>query len=69
MKRTLLGLLLVAATVSVQAADMYAATRKAWLEKVEALKPQLTTTEVRPVGLVKSVQDPAAYQGWRFEEY
>lgn len=68
MKRTLLGLLLVAATVSVQAADMYAATRKAWLEKAEALKPQLTTTEVRPVGLVKSVQDPAAYQGWRFEK-
>ena len=68
MKKILLGLLLAAAAVPVNATDVYAGTRKAWLEKAEALKPQLTTTEVKPMCLVTPVRDASAYQGWRFEK-
>lgn len=62
MKKILLGLLLAAAAVPVNATDVYAGTRKAWLEKAEALKPQLTTTEVKPMCLVTPVRDASAYQ-------
>lgn len=69
MKKTLFTLLLLSiSSATLYAADVYAATRQAWLEQAESLKPQLTETTVKPVCLVSSVKDATAYQGWRFEK-
>lgn len=51
--------------VDSKAQDLYANYRQAWLKKAEELKPVLNETVKRPVGLVKMVQDAAAFQGWR----
>lgn len=69
MKRIILTMIAVLAVfVAAQAQDVYAQCRDSWLEKAEASKPELKQTVYRPLGLVESVSDPNAYQGWRMEE-
>lgn len=46
---------------------MFADRRAAWLEKAEQARPVLQERVVEPVGLVASVSDSGAFQGWRME--
>ena len=41
------------------------ARRSGWYAKAEQTMPKLFSREVKPVGLVKVVQDTSAFQGWR----
>ena len=50
------------------AQDVFESNRARWLEIAEQCKPELNVTEVRPVAIVEAVQDPVAFQGWRFEK-
>ena len=43
------------------------ARRGGWLAKAEAAKPRIFRRDVAPVGLVKTVADTSAFQGWRTE--
>ena len=52
---------------AVQQEDVYAQWRASWAEKAEAAKPVLHETVLRPLYLVRGVQDSLAYQGWRME--
>ena len=47
--------------------DEVLARRSGWLAKAEAAKPRLFRRDVAPVGLVKTVADASAFQGWRME--
>ena len=68
MRRTLFlfsSLFLLAASVPAGAQeDVYAPWRASWAQKAEEAKPALIEQIVRPVSLVRSVADPAAFQGW-----
>lgn len=48
--------------------DVYGDRRAEWLKIAEAEKPALVETVVRPVCLVKAVEDNGAFQGWRMEK-
>ena len=48
--------------------DVYGERRAEWLRIAEKEKPELTETVVRPVCLVKAVEDNKAFQGWRMEK-
>lgn len=48
--------------------DVYGERRAEWLRIAEKEKPELTETVVRPVCLVKAVEDNGAFQGWRMEK-
>ncbi|MBQ7190994.1 MAG: sugar hydrolase [Kiritimatiellae bacterium] len=41
------------------------ARRSGWYAKAEQTMPKLFSREVKPVGVVKVVQDASAFQGWR----
>lgn len=41
------------------------ARRSTWYAKAEQTMPKIFSREIKPVGVVKVVQDPAAFQGWR----
>jgi alpha-L-rhamnosidase len=56
---------LIFLTINLQAQDLYAPYRQAWLKKAEDLKPTLTETIKHPVGIVKLEKDAAAFQGWK----
>ena len=43
------------------------ARRAGWLAQAEDAKPKLIERMVRPVRLVRPVEDPKAFLGWRFE--
>lgn len=58
---------LAAAAFSHAGEDVYAEWRASWLEKAESSKPALKETVYRPLGLVESIADADAYQGWRME--
>ncbi|MDD3107790.1 MAG: glycoside hydrolase [Alistipes sp.] len=68
-----LSLLLCASlTPQLQAQDAstpiaFATQREAWLQKAAANMPQLSETHHAPQQIVRSVQDPQAFQGWRME--
>jgi alpha-L-rhamnosidase len=53
------------ASTQLNAQDIYAPYRKAWLEKAEQYKPVLTETIKQPIGIVKLEKDEAAFQGWK----
>ena len=53
--------------MGVQAQDLYASQRARWMQLAEASKPGLHETVVRPLTVVRAVNDAAAYQGWRYE--
>lgn len=55
------------APVSAGAQDVFAAHRSSWLEKAN-VKPELKTTVLKPVSIVKAVKDASAFQGWRYEK-
>lgn len=46
---------------------MYYQQEVQWAAAAEALKPQLIHRIVQPVAMVKAVEDPAVWQGWRCE--
>jgi len=48
------------------AQDVFEAERGRWMEIAEACKPALTVTEVAPVAIVEAVEDPTAFQGWKY---
>ena len=52
----------------VQAEDMYKADRARWMQIAAQEKPVLKYQTVKPVGVVKAVQDAQAFQGWRYEQ-
>ena len=60
-----LALLCGVGAMAQQQGDFYASQREGWAQKAEASKPSLTKTVYRPVGLVESVYDDAAFQNWR----
>ena len=68
MKKTIIYFALVAFACVVQAQDYYQGQRAIWLKKAEEAKPVLHETVYRPQFIVKSVQDPNAFQGWRMEK-
>lgn len=69
MKRIILTLTtLTVFAISVSAQDVYEADRARWMEIALNTTPTLHETIVRPVAVVKAVNDPAAYQGWRYEQ-
>ena len=41
--------------------------REAWLQKAAESMPSLTKQDIKPVAIVRSVADAAAFQGWRME--
>ena len=41
--------------------------REAWLQKAAESMPTLTKQDIKPVAIVRSVADAAAFQGWRME--
>ena len=43
------------------------ARRSGWLAKAEAAKPRIFRRNVAPAGLVKTMADASAFQGWRME--
>ena len=47
--------------------DVYAPWRSDWADKAQAAIPELRKETVRPLSLVRSVRDAAAFQGWRME--
>ena len=64
----LLGLLGLVMTQSMAVAeDMYKADRARWMQIAAQEKPVLKFQTVRPVGVVRAVQDAQAFQGWRYE--
>lgn len=63
--RSILLSLVLALPLSAQ--DVYAPWRAEWADKAAKATPSLRETLCRPVGLVRSVADPAAFQGWRME--
>lgn len=62
---TILASLLVAFPLWAQ--DVYAPWRANWADKAREACPRLHETVYRPLGLVRSVKDPSAFQGWRME--
>ncbi|MCD7973788.1 MAG: glycoside hydrolase [Candidatus Azobacteroides sp.] len=68
MKKTGISLLFIILSLSLFAQDVYQAERASWLEKAEQAKPALMETICKPLYLVRSVQDPDAFQGWRTEK-
>ena len=67
MKQILLatGLFLASLASPCLAQSTYYKDSKEWLRKSEACKPELIYKEIQPVRIVKSVNDPKAFQGWR----
>lgn len=70
MKQILLtaGLFLASLASPCLAQSTYYKDSKEWLRKSEACKPGLIYKEIQPVRIVKSVNDPKAFQGWRMED-
>ena len=69
MKKYILGLLSLVMIQSVAMADdMYQADRARWMQIAAQEKPVLKYQTVKPVGVVKAVQDAQAFQGWRYEQ-
>lgn len=69
LKKLLAVILVLPALCSGAAAqDVFEADRGRWLTVAEQCKPGLNVTRVAPVAIVGAVQDPAAFQGWRFEK-
>ena len=52
----------------IQAEDMYKADRARWMQIAAQEKPVLKYQTVKPVGVVKAVQDARTFQGWRYEQ-
>ncbi len=48
--------------------DVYGDRRAEWLRIAEEEKPTLVETVVRPVCLVKAVEDDGTFQGWKMEK-
>lgn len=68
MKRILLAASLLAASLSLASAqDYFEADRARWMDIALSSAPELHETIVRPVSVVKAVEDPSAFQGWRYE--
>ena len=67
MKKIILGLLSLVALHNVQAEDLYQADRARWMQIAAQEKPVLKYQILRPVGVVRAVQDAQAFQGWRYE--
>lgn len=68
MKRILLAASLLAASLSwASAQDYFEADRARWMDIALSSAPALHETIVRPVSVVKAVEDPSAFQGWRYE--
>ena len=67
MKKIILGLLSLVALHNVQAEDLYQADRARWMQIAAQEKPVLKYQTLRPVGVVRAVQDAQAFQGWRYE--
>lgn len=63
-----LGHLVSMVGADVPIGDYYDGKCNRWLEIAESCKPQLVETVVRPVPVVKAVNDTSAYQNWRFEQ-
>jgi alpha-L-rhamnosidase len=61
----LLICILIFLTINLQAQDLYAPYRQAWLKKAADLKPTLIESIKHPVGIVKLEKDAAAFQGWK----
>ncbi|MBQ7019567.1 MAG: glycoside hydrolase [Bacteroidales bacterium] len=63
-------ILLAAACIclgNASAQDMYSEHRAEWMKIAEETTPELHYKEVKPVAVVKAVQDDDAFQGWRYE--
>ncbi len=67
-KALLVTSLLIASFGPVIAQSKYFTDSKEWLQKAEACKPELSYHTITPERIVRSVQDTAAFQGWRMED-
>ena len=68
MKRVLFGLLCLMAILNAQADDMYQADRARWMQIAAQEKPVLKFQTIKPVGVVRAMQDQQVFQGWRYEQ-
>ncbi|MBO4417673.1 MAG: glycoside hydrolase [Bacteroidales bacterium] len=64
--RVIATVLLALAALTAAAGDRFAQDRARWLAIAEQCKPELNVTEVPPVSIVEAVEDPAAFQGWKY---
>ena len=67
MKKTFLGLLCLFTIHTIVAKDVYEADSARWMQIAEQEKPVLKFQTMRPVAVVKAVEDKEAFQGWRYE--
>lgn len=59
---------IVAATAFSASADtMWGEQRSRWLDIAEASKPELHKAVIKPLSVVKAINDTSAYQHWRYE--
>lgn len=66
--RWILATVMAACAVATARADvMFGTERGRWLAEAEEATPQLKETVVRPVAVVRAVNDTAAYQHWRYD--
>ena len=66
--RTLAAVLLsVASFTLLYGQDYFESSKPGWLEIARSTTPVLHEEILRPVAAVRAVQDPSAFQGWRYE--
>lgn len=68
MHRFVLFIIAVLASSFLPAADYYKNDRQKWLDIAAKSAPDLKYSVVRPTAVLKAVEDPSAFQGWRFEK-
>lgn len=61
----LVVLFLTVTLFPVFAQDYYGQYRASWLKKAEESKPELVSTDKKPVSIVELVKDDNAFQGWK----
>ncbi len=68
MRKIILVTYLICIAIGIHAEDVYKNDRARWLKIAAATKPELKFQTLKPVATVKAVQDPKAFQGWRYEQ-
>ena len=68
MRKFVLFIIAVLAASFLPAADYYKNDRQKWLDIAAKSAPDLKYSVVRPTAVLKAVEDPSVFQGWRFEK-
>lgn len=66
--RTVLFAACIISLADMKAETMFEEHRDRWMAIAEASKPELNKVKIKPVSVVKAVNDKDAYQHWRYEQ-